>query len=252
MAIEFKSAASLGVPWVRCMFVGPTGSGKTSLAATFPRPLFLLPYNEGSVTTLRGRNVAYAELGAGGAPVMRDVEGLLRQLADTGRQDPEKLHADWGQTLVLESLSHYQELVLAEIDKRGATGFERWGKLREHFMRIRDLLWSLPMHVVLTALDDPRTDDAGTVVERTPLLSGSAKKLLPSSVDLLGYCDAIGGGAGRPPVFQVAFQPYKGFPGRSRLREVPPGVYRDFSWSVLEAMLRGQGAPEHGAAAQGK
>ena len=63
MKVEIKNTNTLdGNLWVRWFMYGATGSGKTTAAATFPAPLFIVPKNEMSVVTLAGRNVPYIEV----------------------------------------------------------------------------------------------------------------------------------------------------------------------------------------------
>lgn len=215
----WKSAAEqTGTP-VRVFLAGAPGSGKTTAAATFPRPIFVFPKNEDSVKVLRGRAVPYTEVES-----MRDMISVLEELRAaslSGRIE------QYGSTLVLDGMSEYTELV--ENDLSGAGGMNRhlWGKYRNHFRQIKDLAWSLPLHVVLCAWTKRVLNEDKRVVEHGVRMTGSTSEALPGACDAIGYCEQL---PSTPPRWRVHFCTYDLFRGRTRLAGMPNAAVDSFDY----------------------
>ena len=105
--LSAKNATALIQPWTHWFFYGESGSGKTVNASSFPRPLFLVPQNEGSIATLRGRDIPYYEITDMGSPLQNGVGGMNRALDEVEalyNEAPDQFPFD---TTVIENLSHY-------------------------------------------------------------------------------------------------------------------------------------------------
>lgn len=215
---RIKSAADYRNTWLRVFLYGGTRTGKTQQAALFPRPFLISPPNENGYQTVRGRDVPYFVPGEHD-PLMtkREMEGLLQRFhydltalnvaADGGAA----WRAKWGDTIIWDSVAHYADAVVSELtverDKMGRpildshTGAmqhdqsnkQTWGHLRTHLMNVRDILFRLPCHIVITTLDATTTDDNGNVTWQGPRVPGAAGDLLPSSCELVGFVDMLHG-----------------------------------------------------------
>lgn len=235
--------------WARLWLYGPAGSGKTMGAAYFPRAFFVLVYNENSQTTLQGltrlmgQQFNYAILGTPEAPradaaprVRQDFEQLCNALLESAAQGEHVLHERFGQTLVADSMTHYNDLAIAEIiadSKRKKMEQQEWGLLRNHYLHIRDVLWRLPMHVVFTSLPFAKTDAAQNVIDAGPAIQGTGGDLLPSSCDALGYCETELTGE------RVTYFKQRGaFPARHRFPGVSEGpIPNHHLWAHLAPAL---------------
>lgn len=228
---------SSGVSWGRLWLYGPPGSGKTVAAACFPDPFFVLVHNENSETSLRGmgRTYRYVKLGVPPegspanytTPIREDAEQLLNMLLVSSAKGT--LHQEYGQTLVFDNFSHYNDFVVADVagEKLSAGGAKpgqmdnpKWGLVRNHYLHLRDVLWRLPMHVIFTSFPSVKMDKTQTVMAAGPMVSGSGGDLVAGSCDAVGYCDQESTGQR-----VTYFKKWNGFPARHRfhLQGVPEG-----------------------------
>lgn len=232
-------------------FYGPTGTGKTIAASTFPAPLFMIPANEGSHMSLRSKELPYTIIGKKGGKrvqhVRKQVMANLQELrkmatemlayqtqaweahdaGDEAKAEELFAAADEAfpyQTIVLESLTHLTELVVEEISDtgtttRGSMDQAKWGELATFYRNVHNALRSLPVHVVYTALDtwDPNAEVG------SPYISGKTSSVLPSSCDVVGYFESkttVKNGT----VYRVHFKDYRKRVARTRFDRLPAAV----------------------------
>jgi hypothetical protein len=246
--IEIKSAKTIQSPWVHWFLYGDTGSGKSTAAATFPDPLFVVPKNEGSMLSLAGREIPYVE-----ATCRKDVEDVLSYLEDlqrkaqaatNGLDDAEVVNAKYTeifpyQTLVIESLTHYLDLVIEEVTKGNKLDMDwsKWGHLANHLRSIRSRARNLDVHVVFTSLAKTAESADGKVSTGGPMIVGSMAYKLPSACDIIAFCECR---PGKPPLYRTHFRTYKWFAARSRFRGLPEYL-DDFDYVKVEPYLTGVG-----------
>ncbi len=197
-----KSTTSLSMDWSHWFLYGNTGAGKTRCAATFPSPVFIQPKNEGSTTSLidvgdfpfyeatcmeetatkNGKPVGAPD-GVGG------LNNILWELETQYRSAPNKFPYE---TIVLESLTHYSDLVVEQLTNGNNKNMDqqRWGQLTAHLRNVQARLKNMQVFVVYTALAKVATTDAGVVVAGVALPGAAALKL-PSACDSIGYCEAL-------------------------------------------------------------
>lgn len=235
MTINIRNAGTMVQPKVRMLLCGPIRSGKTSIASTFPKPLFLFPANEGSEETVRGRQDVHYDIVDSRAK-MDEVLAFLTQQHLAGTL------TDWCGTVVCESWSHYSELVEAELTggrtKGGAskTLYSEWATYAGHFQNIRATLWSLPVHVVITCLDKVKQDKDGQTVGHIPKLAGDMGVMLAGACDAVGYCEqVVVGGVG--PTFRTHFCRWGAFDAGTRIRGMAQGTYPNFNFGEHVAPL---------------
>src|SRR3979409_1439329 len=154
MTLSPRNAKDIVAPWTHWFLYGDSRSGKTRSAATFPRPIFLVPYNEQSITTLRGMDIAYYEItGQKGAVVdgAGGLEDVLLELENEYYASPDTFPYD---TVVLESISHYADLAIEELTRSGKVFMDqgKWGQFLAHFRNIQGRLRKMQVHAVFTAL----------------------------------------------------------------------------------------------------
>lgn len=214
-------------------------SRKTSAAATFPWPIFIVPRNEQSIMTLRGRDIPYIEVDT--PDDMNDAitylemqSALCTRLVEQGKGE-EAWAAFPYQTVVVESLSHYTDMIIEALTgtkggwQQGKMDQQKWGHLSSHLRSIHTRLRALPAHMVYTALATVKENDATGVVEGGPLMSGAMAMKLPSACDAIGYCEVVAG------IGRVHFQRFKQFPARVRVPQGAnfPAHVDDFSWAKV-------------------
>jgi hypothetical protein len=235
------NATSL-IPWTHWFFYGATRSGKTELAATFPKPLFIVPQNEASITTLMGRDIPYVlcgspfgsydeEKGVGGLIGMRDKNGnqeigILDSLERLYKKNPKTFPYE---TIVLESMSHYTDLVEEHLTAGATKQMDplAWGKMKDHLRHVQTRLRAMQVHVVFTCLDELKTNEKSGVTIGGPLMSGKAARTLPSSCDAIGYCRRAG------DRFFVHFKNFGHYQAGSRFTRMPSQI-ENFSFKAVE------------------
>lgn len=247
MTVQIQNAAEIEAPWTAWFFYGDSGSGKTHSVSTFPKPLVIVPKNEGSILTLRGLSIDFAEVGN-----RADMLGLLHQLETRYRRmcampldaPQDELDAAFPyHTIAVESLSHYCELLIEDLSQRGSLKMDygKWGELGSHIRSIHSRLRSMDVHIVYTSL--AKVDDNG---RGQPMMVGKTAMMTPSACDYLGYCEAIPGRvAGAPPNYRVHFAQFGPWPARARqspaLRqrgvEAFPAVIDNFSFDSVRPYL---------------
>ncbi len=248
-----QSTANIVSPWTHWMFYGPTGSGKTTAAGSFPNPLFLVPASEGSELTLASadRDVPYFKLGrdAQNNPVkvrehlnailsmLETKHALMRKLYAEGRND-EAADAFPYETIVLESMTHLCAMLQDDISNNGAIKMDqqRWGIMSDYLRTVHTRLRGFECHVVFTALAKVDGEE-GSVVEGAPDITGKMARLLPSACDAIGYCETVdSGNAKAPPVYRVHFRQHRVFPARTRFKGIP-AVVNSFTFAQVEKFL---------------
>lgn len=199
MALSIKNTAVIEARYSQWFFHGLTRAGKTTAAATFPSPIFIVPKGEGSHIALSGRKFDYLEVE--GPVEMDEALGLLegrehkaKKLAQQGKED-EAIEAFPWETVVVESLTHYADAIVEEYTRGGATMMDKrtWGQLSGHLRSVRARLGRLPVHVVFIALSKTLTNDKQEVLSIEPSFPGSMNEKLPSACDVVVYMERRAG-----------------------------------------------------------
>jgi hypothetical protein len=156
---EFQAGSGQASKYVHALLGGKVSSGKTSFAATMPRPLFLSSVAEGGYKVLDSIDPRLFWDGPKGfKPVVWATENMLdyvkagERLLNLAAQNK----FPWG-TVVFDSVSIYGESVLRELRKANPGGDARqwYGELAAGISRIVAELHSLPCHVLwLCHIDD--------------------------------------------------------------------------------------------------
>jgi len=197
------------MPWLKVFLYGATGAGKTLQASMFPEPLMLFPAVEGSITTVRGQDVPYKAISSS-----KDMIDVLRYLNDVQtRQGAEKLPAS---TLVLESMSHYCDMIAGEEAAKRPRGMDQqgWGAVKTHFQLITGLLANLQMHVIYTSLAaEPALEENR---QGGPLISGASKTLVPATCDAIIFMEQ----SGTPPKHTAHLTTWRNYMARHRFRSL--------------------------------
>jgi hypothetical protein len=231
--LEIHNAQQIQTPYTRWFLYGPTGSGKTTAAATFPNPFFILPKNENSILTVAGRDIDYVLVDSRAS--MEKVLAYLTsqyhkmmQLFDKGQDDAANVAFPY-QSVVVENMSHYCELLVEDISRGGQNRMDQqgWGLLSGHLRNVHSALSDLDVHTVYTSLDT--VDDNGV---GRPMMTGKNAIIMPSSCDVIAHCETVNRGKDKPPAYRMHFVQAGRFPARSRFKSFPTHVdgfnFKDF------------------------
>lgn len=249
-------------PWTHWFFYGRTRTGKTTAAATFPRPFFIIPKNEGSITSLMGRDIPYVivtkpygafneSTGEGGLLALRDKEGnmskpgILDMLEKEYQANPGAFPYD---TLVFDAMSHYQDMVIEHLTDGDTRQMDqlRYGKLSGHFRHVHLRLRNMGVHVVFIALDQLKTHEGAVkITEGSPMISGKGGYLLPSSCDVIAYFQRVGN------VHRAHMRNFSSYAAGSRFPGMPAYV-DNFNFAELEPYTLGEVPPPKPTATNNK
>jgi hypothetical protein len=167
---------------LHCFVYGPPRTGKTSLAASFPKPIFLSVGTEGGDATLR----------------FYDVHSILIRSKQDMKEAVDYIRAgakNYGwRTVVIDSVTFYSDLIVQEITGGGERPMRQpdWGILDLHLQKwLLPSLHELPLHVVWIALEQALRGKDGEVRGIEPMLYGKTAAKLPAACDLIVRTDVI-------------------------------------------------------------
>lgn len=262
MALEIQQSNTTDdAPWTTWFLYGDMGSGKTRACASFPRPLFLVPANEGSQLTLRqlkDKSLDFIVIGktAAGAvvpvrqhfgQVLTELEGLYKQsMVLLAKGDPEsekraEMLFPW-QTIVVESLTHLGDLIVEDVSDYGRKKMDQqqWGLISTFLRTVHSRLRGMDVHVVYTALAKVQTNDSGGIVAGGPNVIGSMAEKLPSACDVVVYLEELHAPRAQDgtsqSVYRAFFRKYRHWQARTRFGGFPEHM-DSFDWSKLSKLL---------------
>lgn len=218
---------------VRAFFTGPSRSGKTSTALSFPNPLLVSAKDENGARVADNLpfHVSVVECGgfqagkSSSGPALMDVVRWASAEARNGtlrRADGSPVG-----TIIIDSLSHFESMLMSELVGQGKMEQQTWGVLLEAWKAFRAALWALPVHVVLTCLDEVKQSKDGRIIGHTNALKGQIGALLPSECDIIAYTEQEADG-----VF-MAYMCRRGmFTGGGRIPGMPNGAYQNFNFGA--------------------
>lgn len=184
------SKDTVAVKRLKVLLYGVSGTGKTTMAATFPKPVFL-DLESGLRSTLRvGQVLRYP------ADPNVDITNY-EQVVDfyklvKGMKNPPF------ETIVIDSLNELQVLVAQHILKKfkvkrmydDQLTMQDYGKANRDFMRVVRLFLKLPYHVVFTAIATQREPGDEETQVFPKFVGKQVGPELQRMMDMVGYCHA--------------------------------------------------------------
>jgi hypothetical protein len=213
---------------LRVVVGGKTKSGKTSFAATFPKPHFISDGAEGGADTLQNMD---PELwwDKGCPPRVDEIENMM-ELPQLITKLLEKKSVIKEQTLVVDSISIYAQRVLRELkaNNPGQDNRQRYGELGDALQALIGRVHSLPYQNIiwLCHIDD----------EMQLSVPGKASSVLWAYMGYL-WMTHVEAQIGRAPDFQLHTRPYlraTWLGGRSMIAAPSPMIP---SFKVLAELL---------------
>jgi len=183
---KIKSVSDIAT-YLKSLIIGPTGTGKTTLLATFPKPILILDFREQGTDSISDQGEEIKLLPVEDAD---EVEQLYWYLYEGNH--PYK-------TVAWENVGQAQDIFVAKAKEEegkppdGHASKGTWGnaagKFKTWIMNYRDL----PMHVVYTShprvtdADEEDEDAGGIAPEVGPRTMPSVATTLVGAVNVIGH-----------------------------------------------------------------
>lgn len=236
MPLQIHNAKQMPLRPCHYMLVGQAGAGKTTQAAGFPEPFFIISSAEPGLLNLRGKNIKY---------VMVETADEMFEACELA------INAKPG-TIVIDSLSVHLDHLVRQIEARkGKLEGSDWGEVVRHPVILDDYLRQAPVNVVYTVFaNPPETDKVTNRSCSTPMLYGKLARRFPGKCEFVIYLDSISkpNGANAPIIERRAwFQADGMFEAKCNLDLDPPfppfvTLQKGRLWpDVIEPKLRGSG-----------
>ncbi len=231
--LSVKNAEDLETVWTHWFFYGDSGSGKTTIAHTFPNPLFLVPHNEGSIVTLRGRNQPYIEIvDWDKTPLKNGVSSMTHALDAIEKlysKNPDAFPYD---TIVIESVTHLGDLIIDGLTNDGKSQMSQnlWGTFGSNLKSVQTRLKRMQVHAVFNALAKTDSSDDKKTLMGGPYIQGQSADKLPAACDVYGYVELYG------DTHRVHFKKYRHFSARTRFKRMP-AVMENFDYEDVRQYL---------------
>ncbi len=222
---------------ITMMVTGASRSGKTHLAARFPRPVFLSDHSEGGWMTIEhmADQDFYEE---GRVPEIYTLEkpadmiDSISDLENRIRQDS----TSFG-TVVVDSLTFYAEMYFAhlEADQMGKRTDNRqlYGALASHLRWVMIRIHKLPVNVLWLSLTKDAGEEGGMGGLSVP---GQTATKAPARCDIWAYMEQTRNNKG--PIYRLHTQNYGGFKAGHRFGDMLPAMIENPSYLDIEKQLQ--------------
>jgi len=180
MAVKAVSVAdALSEIGIKVLIYGPTGSGKTTIARTMPKPVLVLDFEGGILSLLNEGGIAVCPI--------RSTEDLLQAVSEL-QKDSTFL------SVVFDGLSIFVKRRVQELrGTKERVTWDEWQKLTNEVRAAVLPLLQLKKHLLLTCLPrwirqkDERGRDIGPIIGATIDLTPALRQDLIAACDLVGY-----------------------------------------------------------------
>lgn len=169
MSIKIINSLEATAPKLVMCIYGQGGVGKSTLAATAPKPIFIDAEDGTKAFGARGIKVDIAKVSS-----WSDVQEAWKLIASS--KDYE--------TLVIDPVGAFLDLLVAEISRGMDMNLKKWGEVKD---RMRKFIWMVKnsgKHVIFVAHEDKKVDEEMQI--RSPKLAANL------SDELVNLCDVVG------------------------------------------------------------
>lgn len=217
---------------------GGTGVGKTRFIGTAPSPFVIAPEN--GLLTLHDLGIPYVSI-TDDMVIYDTVMAILdsAEAREVVEIDDEGNVVDFSkiETLALDSLWRLSELLMAELNDQGVSGFDMWGQLSTKLNRIVTRMQSLGYHTITTCGEAVKTDRLDESLKVPVLnLSGGFRDQAPYLFDLNLYMDIET--RGRNQIYRTHTKPVNKRTAKSRV-ELPAVITDPNFTDIIEQIKEG-------------
>lgn len=168
MAIQLKNTAEVSANGVKLLVYGHAGAGKTTLAASMPKPIIISA--EGGLLSIQGAALPYIEVNS--------METLREAFDYVSGLDGQQF-----QSVVLDSISEIGEVVLIHEKAVNKDGRAAYGEMANQMTSIIRAFRDLPKHVLMTAKVEKAQDETGRILYSPSMPGNKVGQALPYFFD---------------------------------------------------------------------
>jgi energy-coupling factor transporter ATP-binding protein EcfA2 len=169
MAIQLKNTAGVTANGVKLLVYGHAGAGKTTLAASMPRPIIISA--EGGLLSIQGAALPYIEVSS------------METLREAFHYVSGEHGADFD-SIVLDSISEIAEVVLIHEKAVNKDGRAAYGEMAVQMTSIIRAFRDLPgKHVLMTAKVEKSQDETGRILYSPSMPGNKVGQSLPYFFD---------------------------------------------------------------------
>lgn len=204
--------------YIKALIYGPSGAGKTTFAATAPKPIFAS--SEKGLMSIRHLAPQFMEINS-----LQDLKDLYNFLKNEKHEF---------ETVVIDSITEINDIIKTEIETRNKRNMQLqdWGILQKEIKDILRKFRDLPMHIIFLAQETTEKDEE-KIVKYLPSLNGKSATEIAYYMDTVGYCfiDKLGNR-------KIGTMPNEKYLTKDRTNVIDGGENQNFSeW--VEAMKKG-------------
>jgi len=169
MPVEIKRTSTMTAPSLVLCVYGQGGVGKTTLAATAPKPIII--DSEEGVKAFRARGIDVPYIAVSSWKDVREAWKLIQE-------------SDEYETIVVDPVGVFMNLIIDDVSGGGSMNIGKWGTAKKN---MREFIWAIKSsgkHAVFVAHEEETPDEDALI--RAPKM---ATKL---SSELVDMCDVVG------------------------------------------------------------
>ena len=169
MAIQLKRTSDVHTSGIKALVYGHAGAGKTTLAATLPKPVIISA--EAGLLSIAGADLPYIEV-----KTMDDLRGAFEWVSEHGAEFD---------SIVLDSISEIAEVCLNYEKKMTKDPRQAYGAMQEQMTDIIRAFRDLPKNVLFIAKVEKQADETGRILYSPSMPGNKTGQALPYFFDLV-------------------------------------------------------------------
>lgn len=170
MAFEIKRTSEMDKPSLVLTIYGEGGVGKSTLAATAPKPVFIDAEEGTKAFGARGIDVPVALVNNWG-----DVIDAWKHIIESKEYE----------TVIIDPIDVFLFLLIEDVKDGGSMNIGKWGLVKERMRKFIYAVKSSGKHIVFIAHEDEKEDE-GRLMRRPKLAANLSDELVNMS-DVLGH-----------------------------------------------------------------